>query len=268
MNFFHGKAAFVTGGASGIGRGLCEALAARGAEVTVADIDLDGARAVAEGIVRSGGKARALQLDVSDGEAFARALDAPGRLDYLFNNAGFAIVGEVRDMDLAAWRRIVDVNLMGVVAGSLAGYKIMVRQGSGHIVNTASLAGLAGMPGGAAYATTKAAVVMFSRMLRAEGEGLGVKVSASCPGFVRTAIFDHAQYLHVDKEGVLQLIPLPIIALATAIEDILAGVERNDALIVFPFYARLLWRLMRWFPVLHTLVGRKAISGFRRLRTP
>ncbi len=268
MDSFHGKTAFVTGGASGIGRGLCEALAARGAEVTVADVDLDGARAVAEGVVRSGGKARALQLDVADGEAFAHALDAAGQLDYLFNNAGFAIVGEVRDMDLAAWQRIVGVNLMGVVAGSLAGYKIMVRQGQGHIVNTASLAGLAGMPTGAAYATTKAAVVMFSQMLRAEGEALGVKVSAACPGFVRTAIFDHAQYLHVDKARVLKHIPLPIIELAPAIGAILAGVERNDALIVLPFYARLLWRLMRWFPFLGAPLGRKAMADFRRLRTP
>jgi len=266
MSAFQGKIAFVTGGASGIGRGLCEALAARGAEVTVADLNLEGAQAVAEGIQRTGGKARALQLDVADGEAVGRALESAGRLDYVFNNAGFAIVGEVRDSDLASWQRIVDVNLMGVVAGSLAAHKIMARQGAGHIVNTASLAGLAGMPAGAAYAMTKAGVIMLSQMLRAEGEALGVKVSAACPGFVRTAIFDHAQYLRVDKARVLQLIPLPIIEPAPAVEAILAGVERNDALIVLPFYARLLWRVLRWFPFLAGPINRKAMAGFRRLR--
>jgi len=268
MSAFQGKFAFVTGGASGIGRGLCEALAARGAEVTVADLNLEGAQAVAAGIVQAGGKARALRLDVADGEACARALESAGRLDYVFNNAGFAVIGEVRDSDLASWRRIVDVNLMGVVAGSLAAYKIMLRQGQGHIVNTASLAGLAGMPAGAAYATTKAGVVMFSQMLRAEGEALGVKVSAACPGFIRTSIFDNAQYLRVDKERVMRFIPLPIIALAPAIEGILAGVERNDALIVLPFYARLLWRLVRWFPFLAGPISRKAMADFRRLRRP
>jgi NAD(P)-dependent dehydrogenase (short-subunit alcohol dehydrogenase family) len=268
MRAFQGKFAFVTGGASGIGRGLCEALAARGAELTVADIDFAGAQAVAAGILRAGGKARALRLDVADGDAVARALEAAGRLDYVFNNAGFAIVGEVRDSDFASWRRIVDVNLMGVVAGSLAAYKVMVRQGSGHIVNTASLAGLAGMPAGAAYAMTKAGVVMFSQMLRAEGAALGVRVSAACPGFIRTPIFEHAQYLRVDKARMLKSIPLPIIALAPAIQGILAGVERNDALIVLPFYARLLWRLLRWFPFLAGPVNRKAMAQVRRLRTP
>ena len=268
MSAFQGKAAFVTGGASGIGRGLCEALAARGADVCVADLDFEGARAVADGILRAGGKARALRLDVADGEAVAHALESAGQLDYVFNNAGFAVIGEVRDSDFASWRRIVDVNLMGVVAGSLAAYKIMVNQGDGHIVNTASLAGLAGMPTGAAYATTKAGVVMFSQMLRAEGAELGVKVSAACPGFIRTPIFDNAQYLRVDKERVLRHIPLPIIELAPAIEGILAGVERNDALIVLPFYARLLWRLLRWFPFLAGPINRKAMADFRRLRTP
>jgi len=268
MDAFEGKIAFVTGGASGIGRGLCEALAARGADVTVADIDLAGAQAVAEGIQRAGGKARALLLDVADGDAVTRALESAGRLDYVFNNAGFAILGEVRDTDLASWQRIVDVNLMGVVAGSLAAYKIMVRQGSGHIVNTASLAGLAGMPTGAAYAMTKAAVVMLSQMLRAEGEALGVKVSAACPGFIRTAIFDNAQYLRVDKARAVRQIPLPILELAPAIEGILAGMARNDALIVLPFYARLVWRLLRWFPFLAVPLNRKAMAGFRRLRQP
>ncbi len=268
MSAFQGKFAFVTGGASGIGRGLCEALAAHGAEVTVADLNLEGAQAVAEGIRRVGGKARALQLDVADGAAVGRALESAGRLDYVFNNAGLAVLGEVRDTDLASWQRIVDVNLMGVVAGSLAAYKIMARQGHGHIVNTASLAGLIGMPAGASYSMTKAGVVMLSRMLRAEGEALGVKVSAACPGFIRTAIFDHAEYLRVDKARVLQLIPLPIIELAPAIESILAGVERNDALIVLPFYARLLWRLMRWLPFLAAPVNRRAMARFRLLRLP
>lgn len=268
MSAFQGQFAFVTGGASGIGRGLCETLAARGAEVVTADIDFAGAQAVAEGILRAGGKARALRLDVAEGEAFAAALEACGRLDYLFNNAGFGILGEVRDSELAHWRRIVDVNLMGVVAGSLAAYRIMVRQGHGHIVNIASLAGLAGMPAGAAYSMTKAGVVMLSQMLRAEGAALGVKVSAVCPGFIRTAIFEHTQYLHVDKARVLQHIPLPVIELAPALQGILAGVERNDALIVLPFYARLLWRLMRWFPSLAGPIGRRAVADFRRLRTP
>jgi NAD(P)-dependent dehydrogenase (short-subunit alcohol dehydrogenase family) len=263
MSVFRSKRVLVTGGASGIGRGIAEALAAQGAIVTVADLNLAGAQAVAGGIAQGGGQANAVPLDVADSAAFERLVESSGRLEYLFNCAGFAIVGEMRHMDMQAWRRIVDVNLMGVVAGSLAAYKVMARQGYGHIVNIASLAGLAGAPLLSAYATTKAGVVMFTQMLRAEGEALGVKASAVCPGFIRTGIMDNAQYLNTSKEAALAQTPVPFMELAPAIDLILRGVERNEAVIVFPFYARLLWRLLRWFPLLARPLRRRLILAFR-----
>ena len=263
MSEFRSKRVLITGGASGIGRGLAEELAARGASVTIADLNLAGAQAVAGHIVQNGGQAIAVQLDVADGSAFTELVEAAGRLEYLFNNAGFAVFGESRDMRIETWRRIVDVNLMGVVAGSLAAYKLMARQGYGHIVNIASFAGLAGAPLLSAYATTKAGVVMLSQMLRAEGEALGVRVSAVCPGFIRTGILDHAEYVNTSKEAALAQVPVPFMELAPAVERILRGVERNEALIVFPFYAKLAWRLLRWFPFLAPPLGRKLMRDFR-----
>jgi NAD(P)-dependent dehydrogenase (short-subunit alcohol dehydrogenase family) len=259
VSVFRSKRVFITGGASGIGRGLAEALAAQGAVVTVADLNFAGAQAVAAGIAERGGQCIAQQLDVADSAAFERLLESAGQLDYLFNCAGFAIVGELRHMDMQAWRRIVDVNLMGVIAGSLAAYQRMARQGNGHIVNIASVAGLVGAPMGAAYATTKAGVVMLTQMLRAEGESLGVKASAVCPGFIRTGIMDNAQYLNTTRQAMQAQLQVPFMDLAPAIERILHGVERNQAVIVFPGYARLLWRLLRWAPWLAVPLRRRLV---------
>src|SRR5579871_217126 len=141
-----GNVALVTGGASGIGRALAEELASRGAEVFVADRQSDLARQVASGIERSGGRAHPAELDVRDAAAFRRvALDVrrkAGRIDYLFNNAGIGVAGEIAGYTQADWDDVVDVNLRGVTHGIQAVYPAMIGQGSGHIVNTASMAGL------------------------------------------------------------------------------------------------------------------------------
>jgi short-subunit dehydrogenase len=107
---------------------------------------------------------------------------------------------------------------------------------------------------------------MFSRMLRAEGEALGVKVTAICPSFIQTGIFDGAHYAGVEKDAMVKQIPFPVMPLQPALEQIIAGVERNDALIVFPFHARLIWRLLRWFPALGRPLERRALADFRKIR--
>lgn len=265
MSPFRDSIAIVTGGASGIGRALCEELARRGAVVVVADLDEAGARAVAEGI---GGRASWAALDVRDAAAVKRVVEetaaAHGRLDYLFNNAGLAVTGEVRDLDLEHWRKVIDVNLWGVLHGIAAAYPILVRQGSGHIVNTASLAGLLGIPCSSPYATTKFAVVGLSQNLRVEAEDLGVKVSAVCPSYIRTGIFDASTYVRSSKEEILSLIPFKMMEAGEAVRQILRGVERNQALIVLPSYARLLWRLARLFPGMPLWLNRKSVRDLRK----
>jgi NAD(P)-dependent dehydrogenase (short-subunit alcohol dehydrogenase family) len=181
---FVGAVAIVTGGGAGIGAALAAALTARGARVVVADIDPSRAQAP----VGRGEALEGHQVDVTDAAALTALIDDVaarfGRLDYVFNNAGVSVTGDARDLELAHWRKVIDVNLMGVVHGTHAAYRVMTRQGHGHIVNIASLAGLIPLPTNVPYATSKHAVVGLSLSLRAEGAALGVRVSAVCPGFI------------------------------------------------------------------------------------
>jgi NAD(P)-dependent dehydrogenase (short-subunit alcohol dehydrogenase family) len=263
------KVAIVTGAASGIGEAVSLELARRGARVVVADIDAGGAKRVATAIAESGGQATASHIDVTREPDIRRLAEetasAYGRLDYQFNNAGIAIGGDARDLTLDQWRRVLDVDLNGVLYGTLAAYPIMVRQGFGHIVNTSSAAGLLPTPLSAPYCTAKHAVVGLSLSLRAEGADLGVKVSVVCPGWVRTPIFENSVAVNMPRE-LLDRPPGRIkwIEAAQAAQVILDGVARNQAVIAFPRYIRLAWRVYRLFP---RVVERGAPRQVREART-
>jgi NAD(P)-dependent dehydrogenase (short-subunit alcohol dehydrogenase family) len=223
------KVAVVTGGASGIGRAVARELARRGVAVTIADLDEVAGKQAAE---ESG--LDFARLDVTDAEAVSalvtRVNDSRGRLDFMFNNAGIAVGGTTRELTLDHWNRTIDVNLRGVVHGVRAAYPIMVDQGFGHIVNTASLAGLVPAPLMLPYTATKHAVVGLSLALRAEAATCGVRVSVVCPGFIDTRLMGRLY---------------PVEALAG---DILRGVARNKALIVAPASGRAAWRGARLSP--------------------
>jgi NAD(P)-dependent dehydrogenase (short-subunit alcohol dehydrogenase family) len=267
---FAGQVAVVTGAAGGLGRALAEALAGQRARVVVADLDAAGADRVAQAIRARGGQAEAAALDVADAGAVQALIDGVvtrhGRIDLLINNAGFAVAGDLRDIALADWRRIVDVNLMGVVHGCRAAYPWMVTQGGGHIVNTASLAGLIGSPALTPYATTKAAVIGLSMNLRDEAAAHGVKVSVLCPGFIATGIYDAAVVARVSNRALFSLIPFKMLPADRAAAIALRGVARNQARVVFPFYGRLLWALYRLSPRLLAPVVRRSVADFARLR--
>jgi NAD(P)-dependent dehydrogenase (short-subunit alcohol dehydrogenase family) len=266
------RVAIVTGGASGIGRALCEQLAAAGAFVVVADINDRGAREVASVIRKGGGRAEAVLLDVSRGADVETVVNNVAatrqRLDYMFNNAAVAAVGELRDGNVEDFRRVVGVNLFGVVHGTMAAYRVMLRQGFGHIVNVASVTGLMPAPILTAYSATKWAIVGFSTALSAEASGLRVKVSVACPGLVRTSIAERNAYWNVRKEDYLAWLPGQRMMLtpAQAAKAILRGVTRNQQIIVFPFSARVAWRLYRLCPSIITPLLRRTLKTFRVLR--
>jgi NAD(P)-dependent dehydrogenase (short-subunit alcohol dehydrogenase family) len=246
-NRFKGKVAVVTGGGSGIGRALCEALGKAGARVIVADIDIVSATRIAAIIVANGGRASAAYVDVSRMELVQALVSDTvsncGRLDYVFNNAAAsASRGELHVLPLEPWYRAIDVNLLGVLYGTVSAYSVMIRQGFGHIVNMGSIAGLVGFPTSIPYGSTKAAVVNLSFSLRVEAAEQNVKVSVVCPGPVH-ASEEHGKLIGVDRAACL----------------ILKGVERNQAIIVFPWSARLVWWLHRLSPDLFLPVARRLI---------
>lgn len=187
-------------------------------------------------------------------------------VDYVFNNAGIASGGEVRDMQLEDWRRIVDINLWGVVYGTTAAYDIMREQGFGHIVNTASVAGLVPTSIEAAYAMTKHAVVGLSSSLRGEAADFGVNVTVVCPGFIDTAIFESAPLKEMDWQDIKSAIPFKMMDADTAARIILKGVARNREMIVFPFIYRVMYWITRIHPSILAPVGRKMLRDFRALR--
>src|SRR3954451_8790000 len=169
------RIAIVTGGGSGIGAALSRALAARGDTVVVADIDGAAAERVAGDVAGTAAK-----VDVRDAAAVQALVDDTvaqfGRLDLMFNNAGIGVGGDVLDLTLAHWDRIIDINLRGVIHGIHAAYPVMARQQRGHIVNIGSVAGLTPPPFLTPYVATKHAVVGLSLALRGEAKSHNVGV--------------------------------------------------------------------------------------------
>ena len=274
MLHFHDKVAIVTGGGSGIGRALCEKLGKYGAVVTVADIDRKGAEQVATEISKSGGRAVAAYLDVSKQEEVRELVEKTaaehGRIDFMFNIAGIGVGGELYDMTDEQWRRIMDINLWGVIYGTMAAYRQMVKQGFGHIVNMASIAGLTTYPMGTPYATTKAAVVGLSNTLKEEAMEYGVKVSVVCPGIIDTSIFDNALLAgKKDKGNSYNTYASKYLKLATSAsacaDAMLKGVARNRQLIIVTLGAKIMWFLYRIHPCLLRPISQKAVKDFRNL---
>ena len=180
-----GAVAIVTGASSGIGRATALALGREGARVVLAARRKERLLAVAEEIRAAGGEALAIPTDVAE-EAEVRALvDATvarwGRIDILVNNAGVGLLARVAETGPREFERLMAVNFFGAVYGILAALPIMLRQGSGHIVNVASVVGKRATPYRAAYAASKFALVGLSQALRMELRGTGVRVTCVCP---------------------------------------------------------------------------------------
>jgi NAD(P)-dependent dehydrogenase (short-subunit alcohol dehydrogenase family) len=273
MSVFRDKVAFVTGGGSGLGRALCEELADRGATTIVTDVNRAAAAEVADAITSRGSKSFAIELDVSSAagmkESIDRVVGMYGRLDYVFNNAGIIILSEVRDMAPEHWRRIIDINLHGVLNGTVAAYGHMVRQGHGHIVNIASVGGLMHMATYSAYSATKHAVVGLSVSMRAEAARLGVRVSVVCPGTMDTGLGAAATIVRADRQRLESAAKSrnTLMDVRSAARATLRGVERNQAIIVFPFSARLAWWLYRIHPGLLAPLDSHFVNKLRAART-
>ncbi len=250
---FVGKTAIVTGAGSGIGAALCRALGAADADVVCTDIDGDAAARTADSLTGRG-MASSARLDVTDAAAVQGAVDEvvarAGRLDLMFNNAGIAWGGDTELLTLEQWNAIIDVNVRGVVHGVAAAYPVMLRQGHGHIVNTASMAGLTAAGQITSYVMTKHAVVGLSLALRSEAVSRGVGVLAVCPAAVETPILDKGALggfvgrdYYLRGQGMKTAYAPDRLA-----RDTLRAIERNKALLVVPKRAYASWVFARLAP--------------------
>ncbi|NOK21252.1 SDR family NAD(P)-dependent oxidoreductase [Corallococcus carmarthensis] len=264
--------AVVTGAGSGLGRALCEALAARQARVMVSDMNPASAEETARRVTALGGEARVHPCDVTDPdavEALARATDdAFGGVDLVVNNAGVATGGAVGVLPLAEWKRVLDVNLWGVIHGCHAFVPRLRKQGSGHVLNIASAAGLVYAPNLAAYNTSKAAVVALSETLYAELQPLGLGVTVACPTFFRTNIAAAAApYSDPETRRMsVKLVDQSKIGPEWVAERLLKAVDRGAPHVLPMADARWFWRLRRLAPGLF-LRGVIAVEKRMRERT-
>jgi NAD(P)-dependent dehydrogenase (short-subunit alcohol dehydrogenase family) len=188
---FIGKVALITGGGGGIGRATALGFALRGAKVMVVDADAASAQGTVDVVSQRGGTVACVQADVTRSgsvqEYVRKTMEAYGRIDCFFNNAGIeGVVTPTQDYDEDVFDKVIAVNLKGVFLGLRHVLPVMIAQGSGTVVNTASVAGLFGGPGMPAYVASKHGVLGLTKVASSDVAGLGVRVNAVCPGPVET----------------------------------------------------------------------------------
>ena len=222
-----GKAAIVTGAASGIGRAIAATLGAAGAAVCVGDLDEEGSRRVAGEIERSGGRAIAVRADVSRAdqvETLVRATaEAFGRIDILVNNAGLQHVAPVHEFPLEKWNQLIGVMLTGTFLCTRAALPHMMTKRWGRVVNISSIHGLVASPFKSAYISAKHGIIGFTRTLALEVAEHGITANAVCPGYVRTPlvegqIADQARVHGIPAQQVVETIMLAPSALKRLLE--------------------------------------------------
>ena len=260
-----------------MGRAIALAFAAQGARVAVTDRDLPGAEDSLAAVIKAGGGGFVHGVDVTRDDDFAglaeRVQHEWGGLDVLVNNAGVATAGTVAQADIAQWRWVLEINLLGCVRGVQALAPMMVTQGYGHIVNIASFAGIANPPAMASYNAAKAAVISLSETLRFEMAPHGVGVSVACPSFFKTRLLETSRQQAAEDaaappmEGIVgRLMDKASVSADDVARDIVKAVAQQRFMVISHADARRLYGLKRLSPGLYFKMARKATVGFLRVR--
>ncbi len=248
------RRALITGAGSGLGLALAKRYAQAGYVIAVADMNMDRAKSASEQLnaIRPGHFP--VEVDVADAASVERMRDEvnqhwPEGFDVLINNAGVATAGSCADSSLEDWHWVIGINLMGVVHGIKTFAPMFHRRRSGHIISTASFAGLAGAPGIASYSTTKAAVVALSESVRAEMHRHQVGVSVVCPSFFKTNLLETARGTDNGFRGFAATLMERAKETADDIADyIFKAAARGEFMIIPTAPERLRWRLKRFLP--------------------
>ncbi|MCX5883459.1 MAG: SDR family NAD(P)-dependent oxidoreductase [Deltaproteobacteria bacterium] len=258
-NMFEGNVCIITGSSSGIGLGLAKELLRRGAVVYMSgwrETNQENLQITAELIAKYPQKAFSQELNVGDEKAvseYIAGIDAKGPIDYMFSNAGVAMQMPFTSVDLTTWEKILSVDLYGVVYCVQTVVSVMLKQGHGHIINTASVAGIVPLPYQTVYCAAKYAIVGFSESLRYELEPYNIKVTVVCPGAVTTQIFQRDIDYKVHEE-----LPAPkeAITIDQAALEILEGVEEGRGILPITDFARAMYENIRTDPAQNDAVMR------------
>ncbi|MCG8410449.1 MAG: SDR family oxidoreductase [Bacteroidales bacterium] len=272
-NYFNEKLVIVTGAGQGLGKALCLELAKHKAIVVCTDKSLQLAKHTVDLINSEVDKntAKAIELDVADvnqiTDVFNKVKSEFGKIDYLFNNAGIAIGGEIRDLDIGDWKKVMDVNLFGLITCSTEALKHMSKSKQGHIVNISSISGLLEYTAlSSPYAVSKHGAVTFSKALELEAFDFNVKVTIVCPGAIKTMIGENMKYVNANKDigqKTKEFIDKGISA-ELAARKIIKGVVRNRKTMIFPAAFKSFYFITRVFKFLERNFALKMIRDFRK----
>jgi NAD(P)-dependent dehydrogenase (short-subunit alcohol dehydrogenase family) len=244
------KRILITGAGSGLGQALALRFAKHGMQVACVDINLERAQGTLASL--SGEGHAVFSADVSNDDSMQDLADKVlaewGVPDILVNNAGIASGGDVLEAPISEWRLLWEVNVLSVVRGTRLFLPAMLKRGSGHVVSTASFAGLAGAPGLMTYGVSKAAVVAFSEQLRAECHGSGVDVSVICPAFFKTNLMQSTVGTEKIKHLGQKMMDRSPDSLDQVADRIFADILNKKFLIIPTKNEPMLWRIKRFLP--------------------
>ncbi len=262
------KVAVITGAASGLGRALACNLARQGWTIAVADINETGSEETLRQVRALGGDGACFRVDVTNAQVIEDLAEDVytlwGRCDMLINNAGVASTGAIGKVPLEDWRWCIDIDLMGPIYGCHAFVPRMQRQGFGHIINVASIAGYAMGRRMGPYNVAKSGVIALSETLRAELEGTNIGVTVVCPGFFLTGIANTMRFTDKREQDATRKLTG---GSNMTVEDVAAAVlktaQRGGGYVVMPRYAQMIFWARRLFPAGATALLSR-ISGRRK----
>ncbi len=265
QNSFQNKTALITGAGSGLGRALSQEFAAKGWNIAICDVNLDGAKGTQELLKDFAIKAEVYEMDVQNVEQIAQVKaqinNDLGAVDLLINNAGIGDSGTLEKVAMEDFKRLIDINLYGVVNGYQAFVGDMKKAPRAHVVNIASFAAIANPPASAAYNISKAAVVSASETMRVELSRTNVGVSVVCPAFFKTNLLDS----FAERDDKVKMVAKKLMERSpTQAKDVSEAIYQavmNDQFMVIPHKdSKMQYRVKRWLPELfHKLISKKAV---------